>query len=418
MKKNFVTGLLVGILSAVLLVSAVGAALVFADFNNVKTTEAKAKESLSTAEISSQSLTEANYEQIQAKLKFLDRLIDNYYLEDTKDVEFTDGIYKGFIASLGDPYSTYYTAEEYQEMTEGSNGVYFGIGASVSQDAKTGVITIVKPFKDGPAYKAGMLPGDILYKVNGKEVTGEDLTQVVTKLKGKAGTTVKVSVIRDNKEEPINFTITRRKIEVPTIEYKMLDNKIGYITITEFDAITVDQFNTAVNTLEKKGMKGLVVDVRNNPGGLLDAVVKILDRLLPKELLVYTEDKNNVREEEYATDNTKVTVPMAVLINGNSASASEIFAGALQDYKAATIIGTTSYGKGIVQKIIPISDGTAVKLTISKYYTPKGRNIHGKGITPDITLDLTESMKKEVTIPVEKDNQLQRAIKEIKNKIK
>lgn len=418
MKKNFVTGLLVGILSAVLLVSAVGAAFVFADFNNVKTTEAKAKESLSTAEISSQSLTEANYEQIQAKLKFLDRLIDNYYLEDTKDVEFTDGIYKGFIASLGDPYSTYYTAEEYQAMTEGSNGVYFGIGASVSQDAKTGVITIVKPFKDGPAYKAGMLPGDILYKVNGKEVTGEDLTQVVTKLKGKAGTTVKVSVIRDNKEEPINFTITRKKIEVPTIEYKMLDNKIGYITITEFDAITVDQFNTAVNTLEKKGMKGLVVDVRNNPGGLLDAVVKILDRLLPKELLVYTEDKNNVREEEYATDNTKVTVPMAVLINGNSASASEIFAGALQDYKAATIIGTTSYGKGIVQKIIPISDGTAVKLTISKYYTPKGRNIHGKGITPDITLDLTESMKKEVTIPVEKDNQLQRAIKEIKNKIK
>jgi carboxyl-terminal processing protease len=415
MKKNFISGLLVGVLSALLLVSGVGAAFLLAD-HNVKTTEAK--ENVSSDEISSQRLTEDKYAEIQAKLKFLDKLIDNYYLEDTKNVEFTDGIYKGFIASLGDPYSTYYTAEEYKAMTEGSSGVYYGIGASVSQDTKTGIITIVKPFKDGPAYKAGMLPGDILYKVNGKEVTGEDLTQVVTKLKGAAGTTVKVSVLRDNKEEPINFTITRKKIEVPTIEYKMLDNKIGYITITEFDAVTVDQFNSAVDTLEKKGMKGLVVDVRNNPGGLLDSVVKILDRLLPKELLVYTEDKNNVREEEYAVDNKKVTVPMAVLINGNSASASEIFAGALQDYKVATIIGTTSFGKGIVQKVIPISDGTAVKLTISKYYTPKGRNIHGKGITPDITLDLTEAMKKEVTIPVEKDNQLQRAIKEIQKKIK
>lgn len=418
MKKNFITGILVGLLSAVLLVSAVGAAFIFAGFNNVKTTEAKAKESASTAEISSQSLTISDYQEVLEKLRFLDGLVDDYYLEDTKKVEFTEGIYKGFIASLGDPYSTYYTAEEYKAMTEGSSGVYYGIGASVSQDAKTGIITIVKPFKDGPAYKAGMLPGDILYKVNGKEVTGEDLTQVVTKLKGAAGTTVKVSVLRDNKEEPITFTITRNKIEVPTIEYKMLDNKIGYITITEFDAITVEQFNAAVDALEKKGMKGLVVDVRNNPGGLLDAVVKILDRLLPKELLVYTKDKNNVKEEEYAKDNKKVTVPMVVLINGNSASASEIFAGALQDYKVATIVGTTSFGKGIVQKVIPISDGTAVKLTISKYYTPKGRDIHGKGISPDVTIDLTDAMKKEVTVPIDKDNQLQRAIKEVQKKIK
>lgn len=416
MKKNFITGLLVGVLSALLLVSAVGSAFVIADFNNVKTTEAK--ENLSSEEISSQSLTVKNYQDIVDKLQFLDRLIDNYYLEDTKNVEFTDGIYKGFIASLGDPYSTYYTAEEYKAMTESSSGVYAGIGASVSQDAKTGIITIVKPFKDGPAYKAGMLPGDILYKVNGEEVTGVDLTQVVTKLKGEAGTTVKVSVKRENKDDPINFTITRKKIEVPTIEYKMLDNKIGYIAITEFDAITVSQFDSAVDALEKNGMKGLVLDVRNNPGGLLDAVVKMLDRLLPKGLLVYTEDKNDVKEEEFAKDNTKVTVPMAVLINGNSASASEIFAGALQDYKVAKIIGTTSFGKGIVQKVIPISDGTAVKLTISKYYTPKGRNIHGKGIAPDITIDLTEAMKKEVTVPIDKDNQLQRAIKEVKSKIK
>lgn len=411
MKKNFITGLLVGLFSALLLITAVGAAFIFTDFNTAKTTEAK-------EEISSQSLTSNNFQEIVDKLQFLDQLIDNYYLEDTKDVAFTDGVYKGFIASLGDPYSTYYTAEEYKALTEGSSGVYCGIGASVSQDAKTGIITIIKPFKDGPAYKAGMLPGDILYKVNGDEVTGEDLTKVVTKLKGEPGTSVKVQIRREGKTDPISYTITRKQIEVPTIEYKMLDGKIGYITVSEFDAVTVSQFSAAVDTLEKKGMKGLVVDVRNNPGGLLDSVVKMLDRLLPKELLVYTEDKNNKKEEEFAKDNTKVTVPMAVLINGNSASASEIFAGALQDYKAATIIGTTSFGKGIVQKVIPISDGTAVKLTISKYYTPKGRNIHGKGITPDITVDLSEQMKKEVTIPVEKDNQLQRAIKELNEKMK
>ncbi len=411
MKKIFIKGLLVGALSALLLLSAVGGAFVLADYKNVKMTEAK-------EEISSQSMTGNDYQEVEEKLKFLNKLVDTFYLEDTKDVNYTDGIYKGFIASLGDPYSTYYTEDEYKALTEGSSGVYCGIGASVSQDAKTGIITIIKPFKDGPAFKAGMLPGDILYKVNGEEVTGKDLTQVVTKMKGEEGTSVKVTIMRENKDKPITFTITRKKIEVPTIEYKMLDNKIGYIAISEFDAITVTQFNSAVDTLEKKGMKGLVVDVRNNPGGLLDSVVKILDRLLPKQLLVYTEDKNNVKEEEFAKDNTKVTVPMAVLINGNSASASEIFAGALQDYKAATIIGTTSFGKGIVQKVIPISDGTAVKLTISKYYTPKGRNIHGKGISPDITIDLSDEMKKEVTIPVDKDNQLQRAIKEVKGKMR
>jgi carboxyl-terminal processing protease len=237
-------------------------------------------------------------------------------------------------------------------------------------------------------------------------------------MKGKEGTTVKISVVREGKTDPVEFTITRQKIEVPTIEAKMLDNKIGYITISEFDEVTVNQFKASVDKLEKQGMKGLIVDVRNNPGGLLDSVVNILDRLLPPELIVYTEDKKGKREEEKAVDTKKVTVPMAVLINGESASASEIFAGTLQDYKAATIIGTTSFGKGIVQKVIPLSDGSAVKLTISKYFTPSGRNIHGTGITPDIKVELNEAMQKEVVIPVDKDNQLQEAIKTIKSKMK
>jgi len=245
-----------------------------------------------------------------------------------------------------------------------------------------------------------------------------ELSQVVSKMKGEPGSKVKISVVRAGKTDPIQYTITRQKIEIPTIEYKMLDDKIGYISIAEFDEVTVDQFVAAVDQLEKDGMKGLVVDVRNNPGGLLTSVVKILDRLLPPELLVYTEDKAGVREDKKAVDNKKITVPMAVLINGQSASASEIFAGALQDYKTATLVGTTSFGKGIVQQVIPLSDGTAVKLTISKYFTPNGRNIHGTGIKPDVEVKLNEDIQKAVIIPVEKDNQLQEAIKTVKEKMK
>lgn len=417
MKKNFLAGLVTGICGSLFLFVILGAVLLFVESRIDNNQSSSAKE-ISSEENDTEEKNEVPYEDIVQKLEYLQMLVDNYYLEDIDKISFADGIYKGFIASLEDPYSTYYTKEEYSALMESSSGVYCGIGATVSQDTKTGVITIVKPFKDSPAYKSGILPGDIIYKVNGEDVTGVDLSEVVSNMKGVEGTTVDITIIREDKVDPMEFTITRKKIEIPTIEYKMLDNKIGYIIITEFDEITVEQFIAAVNELEDDGMKGLVVDVRNNPGGLLDSVVKILDRLLPPELIVYTEDKNNNRDEEKAVDKKKINVPMAVLINGQSASAAEIFAGTLQDYKTATIIGTTSFGKGIVQKVIPLSDGTAVKLTISKYYTPNGRNIHGTGITPDIEIDLDEEMKNEVTIPIEKDNQLQEAIKTLKAKIK
>jgi carboxyl-terminal processing protease len=427
MKRNFFTGILTGLFSALLLIVVLGAALFFSDkdteYDLAQISVAKENEELEedtaedTNEISVSSLEIENYQTIVNKLVTLDELIDEKYLEDVKNVDFADGVYKGFIASLGDPYSTYYTADEYKALMESSSGVYYGIGASVSQDAKTGIITIVKPFVTGPAYKAGIKPGDIISKVNGEEVTGMDLSEVVSKMKGKTGTKVKIGIIREGEKDPLEFTVTRKKIEVPTIEYKMLSNKIGYIAITEFDKITVDQFDAAVDDLEKQKMKALIVDVRNNPGGMLDSVVSILDRILPPKLLVYTEDKYNKREEQFAKDKTKVTVPMAVLINGNSASASEIFAGTLQDYKTATIVGTTSFGKGIVQSVYPLTDGTAVKLTISKYYTPNGRNIHGTGIKPDVEVELNEEMQKEVVIPVEKDNQLQKAISLLKKKI-
>lgn len=415
MKKSFISGLLTGLGGALLLLTLVGAIYVFSVDNDKLDLLEKEK---TVQDVQAAEKKDTSYSEIVKKLEVLKKLVDNYYLEKVDQTNLADGIYKGYIASLNDPYSTYYTKDEYKALIESSSGVYCGIGATVSQDAKTGVITIVKPFTTGPAYKAGIKPQDILYTVDGEEVTGVDLSEVVSRMKGVEGTKVKISVIREGEEDPLEFVITRQKIEVPTIEYQMLKDKIGYITISEFDEITVTQFKQAVDKLEKDGMKGLVVDVRNNPGGLLDAVVKILDRLLPKGLIVYTEDKYGNRDEEKAKDDIKIKVPMAVLINGNSASASEIFAGTIQDYGAGTVVGTTSFGKGIVQKVIPLSDGTAVKLTISKYYTPKGRNIHGTGIKPDVEVELKEELKKEVTIPVEEDNQLQEAIKILKKKMK
>jgi carboxyl-terminal processing protease len=418
MKKNFLSGLITGLCGALFLFTILVTVLIYLQGR----AEVKVSDTPDTPKtVKNQEIItdeEVPYDDIIKKLTFLQKLVDNYYLEDVKDISFEDGIYKGFIASLDDPYSTYYTAKEYSALMESSSGIYCGIGATVNQDVKTGIITIVKPFKDSPAYNAGILPGDIIYKVNGEEVTGVDLSEVVSRMKGVEGTTVDISVMREGESEELDFTLTRQKIEVPTIEYQMLDNKIGYIKITEFDEITVEQFVAAVNTLEAGKMKGLIVDVRDNPGGLLDSVVRILDRLLPPELIVYTEDKNNKREEEKAVDSKKINVPMAVLINGNSASAAEIFAGTLQDYGTATLIGTTSFGKGIVQKVIPLSDGTAVKLTISKYYTPKGRNIHGTGITPDIEIELDKDMQKEIIVPIDKDNQLQEAISNMMSKIK
>lgn len=413
MKKNFFAGLLTGLCGALLIITVLGTILILRN-GKAETEIDDTAEKVEEAQVAE----EIPYNDIVDKLTFLQMLVDNYYLEKVDQVSFADGIYKGFISSLEDPYSTYYTKEEYSALVESSSGVYCGIGATVSQDVKTGIITIVKPFADGPAFKAGVLPGDILYKVETEEVTGRDLTEVVSKMKGVEGTKVNISVMREGETDPLNFKLTRREIEVPTIEYKMLDGKIGYIIISEFDEITVTQFKAAVDKLEKDGMKGLVVDVRNNPGGLLDSVVHILDRLMPPGLIVYTEDKYDNRAEESATDAAKITVPMAVVINGNSASASEIFAGTIQDYKLGTIVGTTSFGKGIVQKVIPLSDGTAVKLTISKYFTPKGRNIHGTGIKPDVTVELNEELQKQITIPVDKDNQLQEAIKIVKDKMK
>lgn len=413
MKNKFLNGFLSGLAATFVIVAIVVTVFV----NNVNERVTRENASVKT-ENTSAAKTEVSDQQIMNKLNTLEGLIGKYYMEDVDKNTMAEGIYKGLLGSLNDPYSVYYTKDEYAALMESSSGVYYGIGATVSANAKTGVLSIVKPFVGGPAYEAGILPGDVLYKVNGEEVTGKDISEVVGKIKGKEGTTVNVTIIREGKSKPIDFTITRKKVEVPTIEYQMLDGKIGYIAVSEFDEITAEQFRAAINDLEKQGEKGLVIDIRNNPGGLLDTVVDMLKRMLPKGMIVYTEDKYGNRDEYKSDGKEEFKKPLAVLINGNSASASEIFAGAIQDYKIGTIVGTTSFGKGIVQSILPLNDGTAIKVTVSKYYTPKGRNIHKIGITPDVTVELNDSLKQKVIIEKSEDNQLQKAIQIINKKIK
>ncbi len=419
MKNKFMSGFLSGLAGALIISAIVLTIYVTQVEGNDSTTPETntASEQNNNTASSTEDKTGSNTAVIQ-KINKLESLIDKFYMEDVEDSKLADGIYKGLLASLGDPYSCYYTADEYKALMESSSGVYCGIGATVSQNVTTGIISIVKPFVNGPAYEAGILPGDIVYKVNGEEVTGKDLTEVVSRIKGEEGTKAEITIVREGKTEPIEFSIPRKTVEVPTIEYEMLDNKIGYIAISEFDEVTAEQFRKAIDDLDKKGQKGLVVDIRNNPGGLLDTVVDMLDRMLPKGLIVYTEDKYGTREEKFSDGKEEFNKPLAVLINGNSASASEIFAGAIQDYKRGTIVGTTSFGKGIVQSIIPLYDGTAIKVTVSKYYTPNGKNIHGIGISPDVKAELNDKLKQQVVIEKKDDNQLQKAIEIIKKEIK
>ncbi|MDD6034838.1 MAG: S41 family peptidase [Lachnospiraceae bacterium] len=357
---------------------------------------------------------ETSDDEFLEKANYLKSLIDLYFWEDADEEELYEGMYHGLLEALDDPYSCYYTKEEYAALMEELEGTYCGIGALVSQNASTKAITIVRPFVDGPAYNAGILPGDILTKIDGEDITDWDLEFAVKHMKGEQGTKVELEVWRASAGEYLQLNVTRDIIEVETVTYEMFEDSIGYIYIMQFDEKTTGQFKTALNRLNEQGMKGLVVDIRDNGGGLLTTVCDMLDMFLDDELIVYTLDKYDKKEEIFAEKGCISSVPMAVLINGFSASASEIFAGALQDYGLATIVGTQSFGKGIVQSVIPLNDGSAVKLTVSTYYTPKGRNIHGLGITPDVEVEPDAELKQSAAVSVEKDNQLKAAVEEVK----
>ena len=348
----------------------------------------------------------------QKKVSELKELIDQNYMGDVEEKQLEEGIYKGFISGLDDPYSVYYDEEETKSLYETTEGEYQGIGAVLSQNMNTGIITLVQIYDDSPAMKAGLKDNDILYKVNGEEVTGVELTEVVSHIKGEKGTTVEMTVLRGADNEEVTVTATRDTVEAQTVKYRMMDGQIGYVSVSEFDSVTYDQYQKALKDLEGQGMKGLVVDLRNNPGGNLNTVCDMLDLMLPKGLIVYTEDKDGNRQEASSDDENQFTLPLAVLVNGNSASASEIYAGAIQDYGIGDIVGTQTYGKGVVQQIFDLKDDTCVKLTIAKYFTPKGRSINGKGITPDVEGEYEADENNP-----EADNQLDKAVETIKNKL-
>lgn len=323
---------------------------------------------------------------VEGKLNALNSVLSNkFYFDQADEDKAAENIYKAYLSSYGDKYTVYYTTDEYKKLIEDTTGKFYGVGALCSLN-EAGGITAVDVFDDGPAYNAGMRDGDVVIKVDDKDVTSMDLSSAVALIKGEKDTQVELTVLRDN--EILTFSIIRDEITTPTVDYKMLDDSIGYIQISQFDEVTVNQFKEALTDLNKQGLKGLIVDIRDNPGGMLNVVVNIADEIISKGLIVYTDDVGGNRKEYKGTSESEVTVPMAVIVNGNSASASEIFAGAIQDYGKAKIVGTQTYGKGIVQTIQPLTDGSAIKYTIAKYYTPKGQDIHGKGVTPDIVVEL------------------------------
>lgn len=315
------------------------------------------------------------------------RFIETKYVNDTDDVKLIDGAIDGMVKSLNDPHSNYLSPKMYKTLMEQTEGSFAGIGVVMGMDNEQ-KIHIVGIMENSPGQKAGLQEGDEILAVDGVPVTQMAFDEVAAHVRGQAGTDVVLTIMRDNANQDI--TITRDNIKLKTVGHKMLDNNIGYIQIVSFSEDTANEFNEAYNDLKNQGMKALILDLRNNPGGLLTTCVEIAKKLVPKGEIVSIVDKQG-NKETYSSSLEAPEYPLAVLINKNSASASEILSGAIQDTKAGTIIGNTSYGKGSVQTILPMFEDDAVKLTIAKYYTPSGRSIDGTGITPDIEINLDEN---------------------------
>lgn len=322
--------------------------------------------------------------EVEAKLNAMDSLMDLFYMEDVDTDTAKEMIYKAYLASYGDKYTVYYTPDEYQSLVESTTGKFYGIGA-VCQKSDDGAVLVIDAYEDAPAYAAGLRNGDKITTVDGTDITDMDLSSAVALIKGEKGTSVHLDAVRD--DAAFSVDVVRDEIKAQTVEYEMRENQIGYLSVSQFEDVTTQQYKDALQVLEDEGMQALVIDLRDNPGGVLDTVVKMLDYTLPDGLIVYTENKSGKRTEYKGKDGDELDIPIAVLVNGNSASASEIFAGAMQDYGKGKIIGTQTFGKGIVQTIKPLTDGSAVKLTTAKYYTPNGQNIHGQGVTPDIAVE-------------------------------
>lgn len=357
------------------------------------------------------------------KIKVVEGILDKKYLYDYDKSELRDNALIAYVNSLDEPYTHYYTADEFSSYIGNVQDGYVGIGVIVGVNDDN-MIEIIAPFEDSPAYAAGIQPGDILKAVEGEEYNGDMLTDAVNSIKnGKEGTTVNITLLRNGTEE-INLDVERRDISSESVKSEMLDDSIGYMRITGFNMqsengehSTSTEFADSLSELESSGMEKLIIDLRDNPGGVLDEACDIADMLLPEGTITYTEDKNGERKY-YNSDAEFKDIPIVILINGNSASASEVLTGALKDYDRAVVVGTTSYGKGIVQDVYPFYDGSGISLTSAKYYTPNGICIHEIGIEPDVELEMPEEYKDMYASMVEHDDdvQLQKAIEIIKEK--
>ncbi|MEF2805766.1 MAG: S41 family peptidase [Massilistercora timonensis] len=355
---------------------------------------------------------EAVSQETKEKLSGIQALIQKEYIGEVDEDALQTGICQGYVGALGDPYSAYYDEEQTSALMETTQGEYGGIGVVLTQNLDTGVTTASSVYEDSPAMKAGMKDGDIIYQVEGRDVSGMALEEISGSIKGEKGTTVEITVLRGEEREEVSLTITRDTIQAETVKTRMLEDEIGYLAISEFDSVTLEQYREGLAELTTQGMEGLIVDLRGNPGGNLDTVCEILDLMLPEGLIVYTEDKDGNRQEFTSDEAQEVQVPLAVLVDGNSASASEIYAGAIQDYGIGQIVGTKTYGKGVVQTIYDLKDGTSLKLTVAEYFTPNGRNIDGEGITPDVEV----TYQRDENDP-EADNQLDRAVETLQNEM-
>ena len=357
--------------------------------------------------------TSSSSDQLSKSIKYLKSILDKYYLNDIDEDKATEGAIEGYVASLGDPYTEYIPKDEMEDYTANLMGNYVGIGIYMAQNFEDNTIVVLTPIKYSPAEEAGILPGDVIKKVNGVEYTGEDMTAAANNIKGEEGTGVTLEILRG--QEIKTFEITRKKITTNPVIAEKLENNIGYLEITSFDENTAANFEVKYGELKAQGITSLVIDLRNNGGGLVDEALQIADYIVPKgkDLLV-TVDKDGNEKVEESKEDVLIDMPIVVLVNENSASSSEILAGALKDLEEATIVGTTTYGKGVIQQLLTLRNGAGLKVTVEEYYTPNRTKINGVGIEPNEKVELPETVENSISVKREEDTQLQKAIELLK----
>ncbi|PKM51322.1 MAG: hypothetical protein CVV02_06880 [Firmicutes bacterium HGW-Firmicutes-7] len=354
------------------------------------------------------------YDSLLEKLADIDKVLDSKYYEDFDEDTLLEAAYKGYVSGIGDPYTSYFSKEQFDLFLEDSAGSYEGIGVVVTFGENGEDIEVLSPFAGSPGEKAGVRQGDRILKVDGLDISGMTLEEAVKLIKGPKGSSVVLSVYRKKDDKILDVSIVRDVINMETVTYEMLEGNIGYLNISGFQEVTYDQFMEALKSLEKQGQEGMIIDLRNNPGGLVYIVAQIADELLKEGLIVYTEDKDGKREEIFSDEKHQFNKPLVVLVNEYSASASEILAGAIKDHEVGTIVGEKTFGKGLVQGSYQLEDGSAIKVTIAKYFTPSGNYIHKIGIVPDVEVQLPEELKNQFKVDRDQDTQLIKAIEVMK----